>query len=164
MGAVSKYIRIEAPARQVYDLWRDPSRFPDFMDDVKEVEARGDRWYWKVDGPAGVPVEWESQVIEDAPGEKIAWKSVNGMENAGAVRFDDRGDVTDMEYTIEFSPPGGTAGDVVAKIFDDPEKKVRLALEALKELVERDAKPRIDARTEAIDPEEAAPPAGGRGS
>ena len=37
MGAVSKYIRIEAPARQVYDLWRDPSRFPDFMADVKQV-------------------------------------------------------------------------------------------------------------------------------
>jgi uncharacterized membrane protein len=158
VGAVSKYIRIEAPARQVYDLWRDPSRFPDFMADVKQVEARGDRWHWKVDGPGGVPVEWESQVIEDVPSEKIAWKSVNGMENAGAVRFDDRGDVTDMEYTIEFSPPGGKAGDVVAKIFDDPEKKARVALAAFKELVERDAKPRIDGRTGVVDAGEAAPP------
>ena len=97
-------------------------------------------------------------MIEDVPAEKIAWKSVNGMENAGAVRFDDRGDVTDMEYTIEFSPPGGKAGDVVAKIFDDPEKKVRVALEAFKELVERDAKPRTGGRTEVVDAGEAAPP------
>ena len=139
MGAVSKYIRIEAPAQRVYELWRDPTRFPQFMEDVEEVEPRGDRWYWKVEGPAGAPVEWESKVVEDVPGEKIAWKSVKGMENAGSVRFDDRGGATDLEYTIEFSPPGGRAGDVVAKIFDDPEKKARQALEAFKELAEREA-------------------------
>jgi uncharacterized membrane protein len=85
---------------------------------------------------------------------------VDGMENAGAVRFDDRGDVTDMEYGIEFSPPCPKAGDVVAKIFDDPDKKVRLALEAFKELVEREAKPRIDRRSEVVEACEAAPPRG----
>ncbi|HZI91135.1 MAG TPA: SRPBCC family protein [Thermoleophilaceae bacterium] len=41
MGAVSKYIRIDAPPQQVYDLWRDPSQFPEFMADVEAVENRG---------------------------------------------------------------------------------------------------------------------------
>lgn len=159
MGAVSKYIRIDAPPQQVYDLWRDPSQFSEFMEDVEAVEDRGDRWHWKVSGPLGRSVEWDSEVVEDIPGEKIAWKSVDGdVENSGVVRFDARdGDSTDMEYALEFTPPGGKAGDIVAKIFDDPEDKVQRSLEAFKELVEA-AKPRSDARTEVVDAGEAAPP------
>ena len=62
-----------------------------------------------------------------------------------------------MEYTLQFSPPGGKAGEIVAKLFDDPEDKVQRALEAFKEIAEKDARPRTDARTE-VDAVEAAPP------
>ncbi len=152
MGAVSKYIRIEAPAQRVYELWRDPTVFPEFMEDVKEVEVRGDQWHWKVDGVAGVPVQWTSEITEDIPGQKLAWKSVEGMSNSGAVRFDDRDGATDLEYALEFEAPGGKAGEIVAKLFDDPEDKVQRALEAFREIVEHDARPRAgDSRTE-LDP------------
>ena len=158
MGAVSKYVRIDAPPDQVYRLWRDPSRFPDFMPDVKAVEDRGDRWHWEVDGPLGRTVSWDSEVVEDVPGERIAWKSVGGdITTSGAVRFDDRGGATDMEYALEFDPPGGTAGEIVAKLFDDPEDKVQRSLEAFKALVEHDARPRGDSRAE-VDAAEASPP------
>jgi uncharacterized membrane protein len=154
MGAVTKYIRIDAPPQQVYELWRDPADFPEFMEDVKEVEQRGDHWHWKVDGPAGIPVEWDSVIVEDVPGEKLAW--IEGLSNAGVVRFDDRGDATDLEYAIEFDAPAGKAGEVVAKLFDDPENKVQRALESFKRLVEHDARPRPDSRTE-VDAGEASP-------
>jgi lycopene cyclase domain-containing protein len=159
MGAVTKYIRIDAPPQQVYELWRDPTGYPEFMEDVNEVEQRGDRWHWKVDGPAGIPVEWDSVIVEDIPGEKLAWKSVEGLSNAGVVRFDDRGDATDLEYAIEFDAPARKAGEVVAKLFDDPESKVQRALESFKRLVERDARPRPDSRTE-VDAGEASPQTG----
>ena len=91
MGAVSKYIRIEVPPQRAYDLWRDPTNFPDFMADVEAVENHGDHWHWKVSGPLGKTVEWDSEVVEDRPGERLAWKSTGGdVENAGAVRFDGR--------------------------------------------------------------------------
>ena len=65
------------------------------------------------------------------------------MQNAGAVRFDDRDGETDLEYAMEFQPPGRTAGEVVAKIFfKDPENQVQRALDAFKELIEREASPR----------------------
>lgn len=160
MGAVSKYIRIEAPPRVVYDLWRDPTAFPEFMPDVNKVEDHGEHWHWEVAGPLGKDVNFQTKVIEDVPGEKLAWKSVDGnVQNSGVVRFDARegGEATDMEYSIEFSPPGGTVGDIVAKIFDDPEDKVHRALEAFKRVVEKDATPRPDSRAE-VDGHEAAVP------
>ena len=163
MGAVSKYIRIEAPPQQVWDLWRDPTGFPEFMDSVESVEANGQQWHWKVSGPAGKSVEWDSKIVEEIPGEKLAWKSISGMPNSGAVRLDERDGQTDLEYAIEFEPPGGKVGDIVAKIFDDPEDKVQRALEAFKVLVEHDARPRPDSRTE-VDAGEASPtdsPSGG---
>lgn len=55
MGAVSKYIRIDAPPQQVYELWRDPTSFPDFMPDVRSVEVRNGHWHWTVEGP-GAPL------------------------------------------------------------------------------------------------------------
>jgi uncharacterized membrane protein len=158
MGAVSKYVRIEAPPQQVYELWRDPTNFPDFMPDVRSVEDTGEGWHWEVSGPAGKSVEWDSKIVEDVPGERLAWKSVGGeVENAGAVRFDDRDGATDLEYTLEYSPPGGKAGEIVAKLFDDPEEKVQRALDAFKRLVEKEARPRFDSRTE-VDSDEVRPP------
>lgn len=162
MGAVSKYIRIDAPPQQVYQLWRDPTGFPEFMDDVEQVEQRGDRWHWKVAGPAGISVEWDSVIVEDVPGEKLAWKAVEGHSNAGVVRFDGRGDATDLEYAIEFDGPGGKPGEVVAKLFDDPEDKVQRALESFKRLVEQDARPRTDGRAH-VDAQEASPKTGQSG-
>lgn len=151
MGSVSKYIRIAAPPARVYELWRDPTAFPDFMPDVKAVEDRGETWHWEVEGPVGTSVEWDTEIVEDVPDERLAWKSVGDgqVKTSGAVRFDDRDGETDMEYAMEFAPPGGTAGEVVAKLFKDPEDQVQRALEAFKELVEKQAQPRGgDSRTE----------------
>ena len=79
------------------------------------------------------------------------------VQNSGAVRFDDRDGQTDVEFAMEFDPPAGVAGEVVAKLFKDPEDQVQRSLDAFKELVEKQAQPRDDARTE-VDAAEAAPP------
>jgi uncharacterized membrane protein len=160
MGAVSKYVRINAPPQQVYELWRDPSSFHEFMPDVRSVEVRGEYWHWQVEGP-GAPVDFDTKVVEDIPGERLAWKSVGGqVDTSGAVRFDDRDGATDVEYAMEYEPPAGKAGEIVAKLFADPEDSVQRSLDAFKQLVERDARPRSDARTE-VDAAEAAPPSHG---
>ncbi len=158
MGAVTKQVRIDVPADQAYRLWRDPEGFSEFMPDVEAVENRGDRWHWKVAGPLGRSVEWDSEVTEDEPGRRIAWRSMDGqVENSGAVSFADvGGDATDLEYEIEFTPPGGPAGEAVAKMFADPEEKVERSRAAFKELCERDARPRTDHRAH-VDADEASP-------
>ena len=140
MAAISKYVTVEAPVEKVYAYWRDFTNFPTFMPHVKEVTAVGDddsRTRWKVDGPLGVDAEWEAEVVEDVPNERIAWRSVEGsrVENSGVVRFDSRNGHTDVEVSIDYQPPAGAAGEAVARMFENPEAEVEDALERFNEIV-----------------------------
>jgi uncharacterized membrane protein len=59
------------------------------------------------------------------------------VQNAGAVRFDDRGATTNIEVALEYDPPGGKAGELVAELFKDPDKQVQRAIDGFRRVVER---------------------------
>src|SRR3712207_8162671 len=104
MAAIAKYKTVDAPVEKVYHYWRNFTNFPNFMRNVKEVTPlAGDdrRTHWKVEGPLGASAEWDAEIVEDVPNEKIAWKSLEGsrVDNSGVVRFDDRG--RSEEHTSE---------------------------------------------------------------
>ena len=140
MTAIAKYTTVQAPVDKVYSYWRDFTNFPHFMPHVQEVApVSGDDslTHWKVDGPLGVDAEWDARITEDVPNEKIAWASVEGsrVDNAGVVRFDSRDGHTQIEVALEYEPPAGTAGELVARMFENPEAQVEDALERFKEIV-----------------------------
>lgn len=140
MSAISKYVTVEAPVEKVYAYWRNFTNFPDFMPDVKEVTPIGGddkRTHWKVEGPMGADAEWDAEIVEDVPNEKIAWRSLEGsrVENAGVVRFDSRNGHTDVEVSIDYQPPAGVAGELAARMFENPEKQVEEALDRFNEIV-----------------------------
>ncbi len=89
-------------------------------------------------GPLGRSVEWDAEITEDLPNQRIAWRSLGDADvgNAGAVRFDDRGGTTNIEVSLEFHPPGGKAGELVAELVKDPDKQVRRAVEGFRQVVE----------------------------
>lgn len=60
------------------------------------------------------------------------------VDNAGAVRFDDRGETTDIEVSLEYHPPAGKAGELIAELFKDPDKQVERAVENFRKLVRTD--------------------------
>jgi uncharacterized membrane protein len=139
MGSAAQYFEVEAPVAQVYAYWRDFSNFPAFMPDVQEVTVTGPSTsHWKVSGPLGKSVEWDAEIVEDIPNERIAWKSVGDadVDNAGAVRFDDRGATTNIEVSLEYNPPGGKAGELVAELVKDPDKQVQRAIDGFRQVVE----------------------------
>jgi len=87
MGKTSHSITIEAPLHAVYTQWTRFDEFPYFMEGVEEVRREGERrLYWKVK-VGGQIKEWESEVTEQIPNELIAWQSVDGTPNSGAVTF-----------------------------------------------------------------------------
>jgi uncharacterized membrane protein len=144
MGTVAHYIEVNVPANKAYNWWRGLTNLPRIMPDVETVEAKAgtELTRWKVSGPLGKTIEWDAKILEDIPNEKIAWTSVgddNTVKTSGAVRFDDHGLTTGVEVSLDYDPPAGAAGEVVAKLFADPQDKVERALAAFKETIEKAA-------------------------
>ncbi len=139
MGSVAHYIEVNAPAEKAYGWWRGLTNLPSILPDVKSVAASGDAQltHWVVSGPLGKDVEWDAKIVEDVTNERLAWASVDGMvSNSGAVRFDNHGETTGVEVSLQYDPPAGVLGEAVAKLFADPQDKVEKALAAFKETIE----------------------------
>ena len=139
MTVVEKSIEVQRPARTVYNQWTQFEEFPRFMEGVEAVRRiHAKRLPW-VANIGGTRKEWEAVITEERPNERIAWRSVGDsqVDNAGAVRFDDRGGRTNIEVSLEYNPPGGKAGELVAELFKDPEKQVQRAVESFRMVVER---------------------------
>lgn len=94
----------------------------------------------KVHGPLGKTVEWDAHIVEDVENTRIAWATQESsgldVKNAGAVRFDDHDGMTGVEVSLQYDPPAGVLGEVVAKLFADPQSKVERALESFKTTIE----------------------------
>lgn len=133
---------IDRPRRELYDFWRDFGNLPKFMQHLKSVTVQDDRRsHWVVEGPAGTAVSWDADIINDEPGELIAWTSVAGgdVDTAGSIRFRDgppeRG--TEVKVSMNYIPPGGRVGAVVAKLFGrSGETEVREDLRRFKQFME----------------------------
>jgi len=137
---IQKTLLIAAPVDRVYEFWTDYENFPLFMSNVREVQdLGGGRSHWVVSGPGGLPIEWDSVLTEQVPGETIAWRSRPGsmLENAGAVRFSAEGEGTRVDLRLCYNPPAGGAGQAVAELLGaDPRAKLNEDLGRLKALLE----------------------------
>jgi uncharacterized membrane protein len=137
---IQKTLFVGAPVERVYGFWTDYENFPRFMSSVREVQdLGGGRSHWVVSGPGGVPLEWDSVLTEQIPGETIAWRSRPGsmLENAGAVRFTPDGAGTRVDLRFCYNPPAGGAGQAVAELLGaDPRAKLNEDLGRLKALLE----------------------------
>lgn len=139
---VTKTTTINSSPEELYRFWHDFENLPRFMRHLESVQVTGaGRSHWKAKAPAGQTVEWDAEIVEDKPGELIAWRSLEGadVENSGSVRFSPatggRGTVVTVQ--VEYDPPGGKAGALVAKLFgEEPEQQVQDDLRAFKQVIE----------------------------
>lgn len=139
---IQKTLTIGRPINELYEFWRDFERLPQFMNHVEAVMPLDDTSsHWMVLAPAGRTVEWDAQITEDIPGERIAWKSLPGadVENGGEVIFRpapaDRG--TEVSVALHYKPPAGGLGVIVAKLFgEDPSQQLDEDLYRFKQLME----------------------------
>jgi len=135
-------ITVQKPAKDCYDYWRSFSNLPTFMSILKSVEVLDEtRSRWTISGPLGVDISWEAEIINDHPGELIAWRTLEeaDVKSAGSVRFTSLDENnTKVRITAEYDPPGGKVGMAVAALLlDDPEDRVRSDLSQFKELMEK---------------------------
>lgn len=80
---------ILAEPMRLYEMWRDLESAPKWQEMITEVRQTGDKTsHWKMQS-GGKTVEWDSEILNDAPGKRIAWRSIGGdSDNAGEVVFE----------------------------------------------------------------------------
>ena len=136
-------ITINRPVEDVYRFWRDFTNLPSFMNHLESVEVTGNgRSHWTANAPAGRTVDWDAELVEDEPNQRLAWRSLDGSQvsNSGSVSFTpapgDRGG-TEVRVELSYDPPGGALGKVVAKLFgEEPQQQVTDDLRRLKQVLE----------------------------
>ena len=139
-------VTVAAPVRQVYEAFSHYEHFPHFMSHVKEVRDLGDgHSHWVVEGPAGVTVEWDSEITRQEPERLLAWSSLPGaaVENSGELRFQENHDhSTRVTVRISYRPPGGELGHAVAALFGrDPKQQLDDDLARMKTFIETGVPP-----------------------
>jgi uncharacterized membrane protein len=136
MSRFEEQITVDVPVRIAYDHWTHFEAFPSFMDGVERVEQLDDktlRWTVSV---SGVSRTWIAEIVDQTPDTRIAWKSVEGVENAGAVLFEATGPgQTRVTLRIDTAPDGvvETVGDALGFL----QRRVKGDLERYKEWVEQ---------------------------
>lgn len=107
MQTIEKSVEVEAPVRQVYNQWTQFEEFPRFMEGVEMVKQLDQKRLHWVAEIGGRRKEWDAEIFEQVPDQKIAWRSTSGAENAGIVSFRPL-DATHTEITVrmEFEPQG----------------------------------------------------------
>ena len=137
---VDHEVRIRKPLDELYRFWRNLENLPRFMhhlERVKEIDNRRSRWC--AIGPAGMKVEWEAEIVNEIENSLIGWRSLPGsqVDMGGSVRFEDAGDDTIVKVSLQYNPPAGKVGRLVARTLgDDPSQAVRDDLDRFKELME----------------------------
>jgi uncharacterized membrane protein len=116
MGTTSHSIEVNAPVQLVYYQWIPFEEFPYFMEAVEEVRRESEtRLFWRT-RIGGIEKTWEAEITAQVPGEKIAWKSLDGTENAGVITFEKLAqDRTKINVVIDYEPEGilEKAGDIL---------------------------------------------------
>jgi len=108
MERIEKIIEVERPIRTVYNQWTQFEEFPRFMDGVKEVKQLDDTHvHWRA-SVGGKDKEWDAEITEQVPDQKIGWKSVSGdAPNAGTVRFEPvSANRTRVRLVMAYEPQG----------------------------------------------------------
>jgi uncharacterized membrane protein len=133
-------ITIRRPAGELFSLWQDPANLPRFMTHLERVERVGPSVsHWVMRGPAGVSLAWDAETVNEIPDELIAWRSLPGADvaSAGSVHFRPHGDATEVTVKMQYDPPGGKPGAVLAWLAgQSPASRLREDLRRMKRLLE----------------------------
>ena len=117
---IDEEIVVDTPPQRVYAVWRNLENLPRLLSHVERVEVLDPtRSRWTVKGPAGARVSWDAELINDKPGEVIAWRTTDSqlVNHAGSVTFEPAGEgKTRARVSLQYDPPGGRFGHAVASL------------------------------------------------
>lgn len=135
ISSTEESIEINVPVSTAYNQWTQFEEFPRFMDDVQEVRQLDDtHLHWRAN-IAGKEEQWDSEITEQIPDQRIAWRSTSGVRNAGVVTFEKLSDTrTRVRLHMDYVPHSASEqiGDAMGLV----RRRTRENLRRFKEMLE----------------------------
>ncbi len=135
MAGVERSIEVNVPVTTAYNQWTQFEEFPNFMEGVESVTQLDDthlRWVAEIGGDRN---EWEAEITEQRPDERVAWTAREGKGNSGVVTFHRINDgTTRVTVQMEYEPEGLV--EKVGSALGADEMRVEGDLKRFKEFVE----------------------------
>lgn len=109
-------IDVDVPVGTAYNQWTQFESFPKFMEGVERIVQTGPtttHWSTRI---AGVAREFDAEITEQHPDERVAWTTTNGTHQSGVVTFHRISDTTTrVTLQLDHDPQGFVekAGDAL---------------------------------------------------
>ncbi|QDO89543.1 SRPBCC family protein [Ornithinimicrobium ciconiae] len=136
MSQVTESVDVNVPIRTAYDQWTQFETFPQFMEGVESVTQISDtRNHWTVE-VGGQTREFDTEISEQSPEERIAWTTVGGdVKQAGVVTFHKLDEnTTRVTIQMDWDPEGLVEKAGAAVGVDD--RRVKGDAKRFKEFIE----------------------------
>lgn len=133
-------IEIDRDAQSLYRYWRELSNLPQVMPHVSSVQEIDETHsHWVGAGPGDVRLEWDAEIIDDVPDQRVAWRAVEGSRtfHAGSVQFRPLGErTTQVQVDLLYERPPATLLSAAGMLFGYDSSAARADLRALKRRLE----------------------------
>ncbi|MFF4324570.1 SRPBCC family protein [Streptomyces sp. NPDC001568] len=108
MSKVEESVEVDVPVRMAYNQWTQFESFPHFMEGVERIDQLTPTLTHWVTKFGGVDREFDAQITEQIPDERVAWTTVDGeVKQAGVVTFHHLADnKSKVMLQLDYDPEG----------------------------------------------------------
>ncbi len=135
MGTVEQSIEVKVPVHTAYNQWTQFEEFPQFMEGVEEVRQLDDTHLHWVAEIGGERREWDAEITEQRPDERVAWRATSGTGNAGVVTFH-RIDDSTTRIMVQMDYEAGGLKEKVGQALGFDDRQIKGDLERFKQFIE----------------------------
>jgi uncharacterized membrane protein len=102
---VQQAMDVAVPLETAYNQWTQFEDYPEFMHRVDGASQEDDAHVTFTEKVWGFSRDFEAEILEQRPNERIVWRSTNGLKHAGVVTFHELAErLTRVEVTVDFKP------------------------------------------------------------
>ncbi|MER5917224.1 SRPBCC family protein [Streptomyces sp. NPDC001982] len=136
MSTIKETVEVETPLQTAYNQWTQFEEFPNFMEGVEAVQQIDDRHNHWVTRIGGVQREFDTEIVDQLPDERITWRTTSGdTRQRGTVRFERVDDThTRVELAMDIEPSG--AAEKGADLLGVTDRRVKGDMRRFKEFIE----------------------------
>jgi uncharacterized membrane protein len=132
---LERSIQIGRPVTEVFAEWSNFAELPQKISALRRVDVSGlhSTWVLEVDRRR---LEFAAEIAQLIPNQAIGWKSITGPKHSGRIHFAQLGHDTLVHVTMNYAPPLGRFGRLLAPITDHLESQIEQALREFKRALE----------------------------